>query len=796
VLERVRRARGADHPEVAEALKYLGHLRQAMGDHAGAERHYRESLELFRAALGKFHVSVADLLTQTAVARFLQGDHTGAELLHQQAVEVALKVVGRDHPASVQCLDALASMYQLLGRYRAAEPLLRANLETLQRAAGDRHPGLAPHLLRLADLYRALGEPSAARPLYEQAADLLRDAGGGERRLAPAPPLGLALLHLAAGERAAAEPLLRRAVEAGREVFAGDHPELALALQALAAVRAAGGREAEAMALLGEAEGVQDRLAFGMTALPSERQRALFLQNLLEDVPRLLSLVAQALGGSPPAAGRALGLVLRRKAAWVEALGAGREAAWEYRHPHLRDDLHQLTVLRKQIGMRLAAGPGAEGPEEHRRLLEDWRGRWEELEDRPDVLMPEWSVERACARFGREALAEELPPGTALVEFVRCHRLDFAAYFAASPAHPEHYFALAVPADRPGDVALTDLGPAGPIDALAGDFRRALAEGGAEADRLGAELAAKLLAPLRQSLGGAARLLLAPDGDLLHLPFAALPGAAGGRARLLDAYAVSHLACARDLPRAGALFPVTCAEPLVLAPGETGGPPRPPARGFWARLFRRGAAAPAAPAPGGEVAALLGGRVVRGAEAARAALERCHSPRLLHLEFPAFCRADRHARFDRPPGGNGIPDPELELNWENPLLRCGLDFGPPAGTLSARDVCGLDLTGTELVVLAGGIRLPDGDAPARLGMTGLLRSFFLAGARGVLVCDAAVPGEERRQVLADFYRRLFDGQVPAEALRQAQQAARRRAPGGTHWAGFRYFGHPVRPLGG
>src|SRR5262249_8280496 len=124
---------------------------------------------------------------------------------------------------------------------------------------------------------------------------------------------------------------------------------------------------------------------------------------------------------------------------------------------------------------------------------------------------------------------------------------------------------------------------------------------------------------------------------------------------------------------------------------------------------------PGTRAEGIAVARLLGVRPWFGAEVRKGRLADLPSPRVLHLATPGFFLGDPPAR--RPAGG-----------WDDPLLRgglalagantCGRPEGAPAqagdGLLTAREVSGLDLLETELVVLSACETAPGGGASAAL----------------------------------------------------------------------------------
>ena len=76
---------------------------------------------------------------------------------------------------------------------------------------------------------------------------------------------------------------------------------------------------------------------------------------------------------------------------------------------------------------------------------------------------------------------------------------------------------------REGEPAAIDLGVAQDIDELVRDFRAALSDPARTSYKeVAQELFGKLIEPLRPSLPGINRLLLAPDGALNLVPFAAL----------------------------------------------------------------------------------------------------------------------------------------------------------------------------------------------------------------------------------------------------------------------------------
>src|SRR5262249_32587453 len=201
----------------------------------------------------------------------------------------------------------------------------------------------------------------------------------------------------------------------------------------------------------------------------------------------------------------------------------------------------------------------------------------------------------------------------------------------------------------------------------------------------------------------------------------------------------------------------------------------------------------------------------RREDASEETLARVARPRLLYLITHGFFL--QHA--ERPPSP-GLRDLELghagtgrlllPRFGAGPRLRGGLALagankwrqrsakGLSDGLLTALEVEGLNLWGTELVVLSA-CETGLGQMQIGEGVLGLRRAFQLAGAQTVLASLWKVPDAETEKLMAAFFERWLALRAgPADALRQAQlQLIRelrrsadpqRQAAPPLYWAGF------------
>jgi len=184
-------------------------------------------------------------------------------------------------------------------------------------------------------------------------------------------------------------------------------------------------------------------------------------------------------------------------------------------------------------------------------------------------------------------------------------------------------------------------------------------------------------------------------------------------------------------------------------------------------------------------------------------VKKSRSPRILHLATHGFFLPDapRHVDGEHRQlgilGSSGNAGLSRLAHLENPLLRSGLALAgantwlarcqlpedAEDGLLTAEDVTGMDLLGTELVVLSA-CETGLGEVHVGEGVYGLRRAFVLAGAKTLVMSLWKVPDEETRELMEDFYQRVLQGRPRAEALREAQLAMRAKHPDPFCWGAF------------
>jgi CHAT domain-containing protein len=145
---------------------------------------------------------------------------------------------------------------------------------------------------------------------------------------------------------------------------------------------------------------------------------------------------------------------------------------------------------------------------------------------------------------------------------------------------------------------------------------------------------------------------------------------------------------------------------------------------------------------------------------------------------------------------------------QHPLLRSGLALAgasapvheaskprPDASLVTALELAGLDLWGTQLVVLSA-CDTGRGEVQLGQGVQGLRRALVVAGAETVVMSLWKVKDDSTHLLMERYYRNLLAGQGRASALREAMRSLRASRPHPHDWAPFIALGSdaPLRAI--
>jgi CHAT domain-containing protein/tetratricopeptide (TPR) repeat protein len=807
---------GSENPLVATALDNLAGVYDGEGRYADAEPLYKRGLEIREEALGADDLLVGNSLNNLGNLYMTLGRFDTAEPLFRRSLEIREKKLGAGDPAVALALNNTAELYSFEGRNAEAEPLLRRAVAIEERI--PENADLGATLNNLGGVLLAQKKLSEAESLYSRSLEI-RERLFGPEHLDVANSLNsLGNVYQTEGRSAEALPLYERSLTIIEKTLGPEHPQLVAVLNNLATLHFGAGEMVAAAALFDRSiQNLQRQFAYHFTYM-SEKDRLQFLELVGNLFPAYFSFCFANREKDFALVGRMYDVILWQKgfvASSVEALRTKIVASGD---PELLMLLEQLTQKRIEAA-RLLRTPGAD--------REAWRQGIERIESEANDLEKELarrssaiSEKARLVQVGWRDVQKTLKKGDAAVEFLRFRFHDGKKWTGAS-----YYVALILTPETTARPQLIPLGEAAKLEgAPILQYRESVS---LEEALLGVAAPSPgfyeaFWKPLETALGSAKRVYVSPDGVLNQVSLAVVSGP-GGR-ELIDRYDLHIVSNTKDVLRAGK--PSRAGVPLAVLIGD----PRYDLDEAGQRAAATRAARPdvvksliPTPATADLVKSRAGSRRRRGVreftgevlpplpgtkveiESLRALLARKHwrleveseenalkqtvlavrAPRVLHLATHGFFLPPSESMGENATAARNLPANVRPT--QDPMLRSGLFFAganrtlsgaPPApdlddGVLTAYEATGLNLQGTELVVLSA-CETGLGQTSASEGVFGLRRAFQEAGAEAVLMSMWSVPDKETQELMGLFYTRWLNGEEKHAALRAAQFELRER----------------------
>lgn len=782
---------GAEQPAVATTLNNLGELYRVKGEYSRAEPLFQRAIAIY-AKLNPESLDVAQTVNNLAAVYFYKGDYARAESLYLRALAIKEKTFA-SHPRDVAVtLNNLADLYRAKGDLQRAAMFLDRALSIYVKLGPD-HPDVAIALNNLAGLYLLRGDYGRAEPLYTRALEINLKSFGPEHSEVAGALNNLAAVYHAKGDDQKAETVYLRALAIREKTLGSDHPLVATTLTNLSDLYRGKGDFARAVELCARSQGIRERNFSLILASGSEDQKQLYINTLSGETNATISLHVRAAPEDPKAAQLALTTILRRKGraldVMTDQIGALRQRA----APGDAQLLDQLAAARSQLATLQLSNSSRLPPNERQAAVNRIEAAVAGIEDQVSRRSSEF---RALSQpVTLEAVRRALPSGSALVEIVAFKPFNSKAQKASERFGRALYVAYVLTPDAVTP-RFVELGAADSIDADVSRLRGALHDPARnDVKDIARALDERVMRPVRRLLGPIRHVFLSPDGALNLIPFAALVDERGQY--LIENYILSYLTSGRDLlrlqiPRESSTPPLVIGDPLYDIQGprvaqttEPGSfsPSLPPASrrsvDFTALTYD--------PLPGTaqEARALQalmpGAQLLLQQQATEAALKQARAPRVLHVATHGFFLPDQPGADDGA-GERALVQANLDRSAgqqrENPLLRSGIVLAGVKqqrsgagedGVLTALEAAGLDLWGTQLVVLSA-CETGLGEVRNGAGVYGLRRALLLAGSETQVMSLWSVSDVATRDLMTGFYKRLQAGESRAEALRHTQLA--------------------------
>ncbi len=569
----------------------------------------------------------------------------------------------------------------------------------------------------------------------------------------------------------------------------------------------------------------RDHLRFTIRYLP-ERQALAYAARRPRGLDLAMSIVAAGKVSDPAAV---VDLAIQSRAVVLDELGARAHAAAETNDPAIASLSSSVVLARERFAtLMLRSFQGEDSVP--RALLEQARREKEEAEETLAERSMSARAELARTHIGLEDVRRALPAESALVSFVRYDRTICTSTESGNRLRTVPSYLAFVVGPESTQIDVVPLGPSTSIEAAVSMWheeargRSITPLNSLDAQRTYRTVAARLRArvwdPLIPHLHGATRVFVVPDGALNLVSFVSLP--TGPKRYLLDdGPVIQYLSTERDLvlrdavPPSHGLLAVggpdfegttqltrTATRRFSQGCGTLGELRFEPLPGSKSEVLDIARLWPASTAGANGNADTL---VLTGRAATEGAVkDNIVGRRIVHLATHGFfvqSRCDVDPSNARAVGAIVAAPSASMIRTENPLLLSGLAFAGANrrtasasarddGILTAEEVAGLNLQGTEWAVLSA-CDTGAGEIKAGEGVFGLRRAFQIAGARTIIMSLWSVDDRATvRWMHALYEARLQKHLDTPDAIHyaSAQVLQHRRDRGeSTHpfyWAGF------------
>ena len=796
-------ALGSENSYVSITVSCLGDLYLSEGKYAQAEEQLQRAIGIDEKVVGKEHPRVAHNLDLLGRVYSDQGRYDEARQVFQRSLSIEEKSLGKEHPDYAATLSVLAVVAKEQRHLEEAESLELRALQIDERVYGKESVNCAIALDSLAVIYDEENKRDAAEPLFQEAIAITEKLLGKDSQILANGVANFGNLRAEQGRLEEAEALYARALAINERMLGEDHPDVAHDLKLAAALYQREGKIEQASKIYDRAlASLSRRFRYYFTYM-TEKQRLAYLATVSDYFPRYYSFCEQNYGRDHELGGKMYDVVLWQKGFIVNSIAAMRNRIASSQDPELLAALDQLAIKKTQLASLLNS------PGENREV---WKAHVEEVEREANALeaklvagSKELSTAKKLETTTWRDVQKSLRSGEAAVEIVR-----FRSFDGAKLASGSQYVALILTPETKSAPLMVDLGGSEKLEgAPLAEYRRLIRETPYPWKELPTTFYKAFWAPLLPAIGDAERIYFSADGALNQVSLGIIADEQGRL--LMERYHLHLVSSTRDLllpkpevatqeavlignpkfdlsveqyraavqrsepGQAGVLVAARLEVPVALSREQTGSKCAQPNTGILCPL----------PGTGVEVQTLQSLLEERhwhvdsyaGSQALEEVVKQVHHPRVLHLATHGFFFQD------------GLSSDGTSSNslMRDPMLRSGLYFAgadhalsgeAPGedlddGVLTAYEAAGLNLHGTELVVLSA-CDTGRGESRNGEGVFGLKRALQAAGAESVLMSQWSVPDLETQELMALFYQEWLAGTEKHEALRHAQLLMRQR----------------------
>ncbi len=818
-----------------KAYSLLGASYLYKGDNVNAEHYLNLNLETGLKLYGSEDPRLVGPLNNLAALYRNQGRFMQAKELYNHALSIIEKQPAEKQTYIAACLSNLASVHRNLGELSQAETLYTRALEIVSEDPEAKSSDRVSIINNLGSIAKTLDDYERAESYYRKALEICEKEMGNKRQI-------IALIYSNLGEvlyfgnkYKDAERSFQKALSIREELLGEKHPDVALCHDKLAEIFVAAGRYPRALDHFIMSQKSKENFINYVFTYASEEQKLRYVENYPYINDALLSFAQ--IDRSYQVKALALEMLFEGKGLVLEASLSTRKAAYFTSDKSSLIKLEHLRQLGENIADLILSGSATMQSDRYRDSLEILTHLKEREEAELGLEVSQFSDFTALRGTRIDDAARALPENSVLWEIVKYHPVDFSDYSERNEGDSARYLLFQLSPAR--EIAIFDLGDARRIEHLIAAYQQELlstqhtiikhseSEAIQRLNDITDRLYKLLFAPIESTLNNINRIFISPDAALNLIPYQILT--TPDNKYIIEKYEIDYLLSGRDMLEFGRDKAVSGNQAVLIADPDFDAELAASEKRDKSSMENKGVlllnkhnhqplAGTCLQKPFGRVfstyrecqsveeifleSGAFNPMLYRGAEASEGILRNFSEP-------PAVLHIATHAYFCT----NAANKQELAMR-ENPLIYSGLLFRganrsimqtadsnsqrrpvSEDGILTSLEVSGLNLMGTELVVLSA-CQTGLGKVVGGEGVFGFRRAFQHTGVNSLIMSMWDIPDHETVNLIEKFYQFWISGDTKANALRKASLEMLnngRRNNANRHplfWGGFILIGNP------
>ncbi len=159
---------GKEHTSTAQSYNDIGHFYQSIGEYPKGLEYTQKALTINEKVLGKEHANTAGIHNNMGLLYSAMGEYTNALDHYKKFMTINEKVFGKEHISTAASYHNIGLLYENMEEYPKALKYAQKSLKIFERAFGKEHTSTATNYHSIGHCYQAMGEYTKALDYYKK----------------------------------------------------------------------------------------------------------------------------------------------------------------------------------------------------------------------------------------------------------------------------------------------------------------------------------------------------------------------------------------------------------------------------------------------------------------------------------------------------------------------------------------------------------------------------------------------------------------------------------------------------